>query len=110
MRLEFSPYIAFHVKDYGRAVEFYRDVMGMQLIQAGEAEAEFKCGPITIFVEPGDQQKVFFEFKTDDLASAKEAFVKAGCRLEATKTPEGQASCFVFDPFGMIFHLWQESS
>jgi len=98
MRLEFSPYIAFQVKDYERAVEFYREVMGMDLVQVGETEAELKSGPITLYVEP------------DDLASAKVALQKAGCGLEATTTPEGHESCFVYDPFEMIFHLWQEQT
>ena len=107
MKFEFSPYIAFQVKDYARAVSFYEKVMGMQVAQATEGEAELRCGPITFYAEPGEERKVFFEFKTDDLAAAKEALCTAGCIFKETKTPEGDLSYFVTDPFGMVFHLWQ---
>lgn len=109
MRFEFSPHIAFQVKDYEAAKVFYEQVMGMRLVRAGEDETEFRCGPITFYVEPGEQRAVFFEFKTDDLAAASSALLKAGCRLEGTLTPEGEGSYFVHDPFGMVFHLWQET-
>lgn len=42
MRLEFSPHRAFQVKDYKKAVSFFQQVMGMDLVRAGQYEAELK--------------------------------------------------------------------
>jgi len=110
MKLTFSPYIAFQVENYTEAVRFYAEIMGMDLVHAGEGEAELRSGPITFYVEPGDQRAVFFEFKTDDLAVAQEILRNAGCRIEPATTPEGNPSCFVYDPYGLIFHFWESDS
>ena len=40
MRLEFSPYIAFRVKDCEKALGFREQVMGIQLIRAGGHEVK----------------------------------------------------------------------
>jgi len=107
MRLEFSPHVAFQVKEYQKAVKFYTEVMGMKLTKATESEAELSCGPITFYAEASQNQTTFFEFKTDNLAKAKEEFVMAGCRLVPETTPEGHESCYVYDPYGLVFHLFE---
>jgi catechol 2,3-dioxygenase-like lactoylglutathione lyase family enzyme len=108
MRLEFSPHVAFQVKDYQNAIRFYTEVMGMKLVQANEREAELSCGPIMFYAEASEGKTTFFEFKTDDLSKAKIEFLAAGCRLEPETTPEGHESCYVYDPYGMVFHLFEE--
>jgi catechol 2,3-dioxygenase-like lactoylglutathione lyase family enzyme len=110
MRLEFSPHIAFQVKDYQNAIRFYSEVMGMKLVELKEGESEFSVGPLTFYAEASDKGTVFFEFKTDDLETAMQEFVAAGCRLVPETTPEGHASCYVYDPYGLVFHLFEEKS
>ncbi len=34
MKFEFSPYIAVQVKNYDRAIAFYKNVMGMEFVEA----------------------------------------------------------------------------
>lgn len=111
MNLRFSPHVAFQVKDYQKAVSFYTDIMGMKLAKAVDAnkeEAELSCGPMTFYAAAGDKNTVFFEFATDDLGTAKEEFLAAGCRLVPETTPEGHESCYVYDPYGLVFHLFQD--
>lgn len=110
MHFEFSPHIAFQVDDYPNAVRFYQDVMGMTLVKAGETETALSCGPITFYVESGMPRKLFLEFKTGDLAEAKELFRQAGCKLEPSTTPEGFEGCYVTDPYGLLFHIWHEKA
>ena len=110
MRLEFSPHVAFQVKDYPNAIRFYSEVMGMKLVEATEREAELKSGPMTFYAEAGEKGTIFFEFKTNNLAKAKEKFIEAGCRLVPETTPEGHESCYVYDPYGLVFHLFEDKS
>jgi methylmalonyl-CoA/ethylmalonyl-CoA epimerase len=75
-RLSRIGQIAVTVKDLPRAIEFYRDRLGMQfLFQAPPALAFFQCGDIRLLVEvPADQEfqrpgSVLY-FVVDDLAAA----------------------------------------
>ena len=57
-RLSTIGQIAMPVKDLSRAIEFYRDRLGMQfLFQARPGLAFFQCGSIRLLVEvPADQE------------------------------------------------------
>ena len=57
-RLSTIGQIAMPVKDLSRAIEFYRDRLGMQfLFQAPPGLAFFQCGSIRLLVEvPADQE------------------------------------------------------
>jgi len=107
MKLEFCPYVAFKVKDYPNAIRFYKDVMGLSLSEPSPGAAEFTCGPITFYPEDRENPALYFEFKTDNLALAKAEVIAAGCRIE----PGGDESesCYVHDPYGFTFHLYEES-
>ena len=42
MKFEFSPHIAFQVKDYVKAKDFYEKILGMEIISTSETETHFK--------------------------------------------------------------------
>ena len=108
MDFEFSPHIAFQVKDYEAAIEFYEKMLGMEVVHTDENETEFRCGPITFYVERSDDCHTFFEFKVDNLQDAIMRLKRAGCKTRETSVPEGPRSYIVTDPYGMRFHLWEE--
>jgi catechol 2,3-dioxygenase-like lactoylglutathione lyase family enzyme len=107
MAFEFSPHIAVEVKDWEKAVAFYRDVLGMELKRESKDEAELGCGLVTFYVENNPQQRTWLEFRVDDVEAAKAALEAAGCEARATRTPEGSTSYLVSDPFGLRFHIFQ---
>lgn len=104
MPLEFSPNIALEVTDRDRAVALYRDVLGMRHVGEENGEAVLKSGPMTFYVGESPQGRVYFEFKTTDLAQTRAALLNAGCEL----TQEHSAKSLMFaDPFGLRFHVYE---
>jgi catechol 2,3-dioxygenase-like lactoylglutathione lyase family enzyme len=105
MEFEFSPYVAFQVKDYAKAVKFYKDVLGFEVVKDGDAETHFKKGPLNFFAENSDKGSTFFEFKVSSVAEARKLLESEGCYV----TQEYSAkSIMIADPYGMKFHIWEE--
>jgi catechol 2,3-dioxygenase-like lactoylglutathione lyase family enzyme len=105
MKFEFSPHIAFQVKDYDNAISFYRDVIGMEVVSSSPKETHMKCGPMNFYIENSDGGFTFFEFRVDSVARAEELLESKGCRV--THTYSDKSKMFA-DPYGMRFHIWEE--
>lgn len=108
MKLEFSPYIAIHVQDYEKAVDFYKRVLGMDFIDAkGNDTYLNKDGINFVFEKAGKAGMVFFEFMTDNLTEARAALEKEGCKVTQQYN---EHSMMFSDPFGMNFHVWEDGA
>ena len=105
MKFEFSPYIAVQVKDYDKAKKFYEEVLGMEIIESSEKETHFKKDGINFCMENSGSGSTFFEFKVDDVITAKKELEKEGCRVTETYSDK---SLMFADPYGMKFHVWSE--
>lgn len=112
MAFHYSPHIAVQVENVEAAVQLYEHVLGMERvaktddISCGENEVILRKGPITLYVEEGKRGATFFEFKVDDIQEAEAALLAVGCTI----TQEFSAtSKMVADPFGLCFHVWQET-
>ena len=103
MKFEFSPHIAFQVKDYDNAKEFYEKVLGMEIISTSENETHFKKGNMNFYMERSDSGSTFFEFKVDDVKAARAELEKEGCKVTQEYSDK---SIMIADPFGMKFHIW----
>ena len=108
MKFKFSPHIAFHVRDYDRAVEFYENVLGLKQVYHDENETEFECGPIHLYAENNEAGMTLFEFEVNDLDEAVATLVENRCAAVETSTPEGDRSFMITDPFGLKFHLFEK--
>jgi len=61
MKFEFSPYVAVQVKDYAKAIDFYKRVMGMEFIEQKGNDTYLKSGPMSfVFENAPDGKSVFF--------------------------------------------------
>ncbi|MGB4851703.1 MAG: VOC family protein [Ignavibacteria bacterium] len=105
MKFEFSPHIAFQVRDYEKAKKFYEDILGMENIKSTEKETHFKSGNINFYMENNEGGFTFFEFKVENIKEAKELLEKEGCHI--TKV-YGEKSIMFADPYGMRFHIWED--
>lgn len=105
MKFEFSPYVAFHVKNYDKAIDFYKSVLGWDLVKKDDKETHFRCGIMNFFAESSDKGYTFFEFKTDNMNEAKELLEKNGCIV--TEVYNDKSMMFK-DPYGMCFHIFEE--
>jgi methylmalonyl-CoA/ethylmalonyl-CoA epimerase len=78
--------IALTVKDIGRAVEFYRDQLGMRFLLQATGMAFFDCGGIRLLLGlPEANQETFrsiIYFKVDDIQAATDALKSRGVVFE----------------------------
>lgn len=105
MKFEFSPHVAFQVKDYSKAKEFYVKILGMEVVKSSEKETHFKCGLLNFYMENSPSGFTFFEFKINDVNEAKKELEKEGCRVTQVYSDK---SLMIADPYGMRFHIWQD--
>lgn len=106
MKFEFSPHIAFQVKHYKKAKEFYEKIIGMEVVSSSEEETHFKKDGINFYAESSEKGNTFFEFRVDDIAGAKKLLEEEGCRITHVYS---ERSMMIADPYGMCFHIWQEA-
>jgi catechol 2,3-dioxygenase-like lactoylglutathione lyase family enzyme len=105
INFEFSPYIALQVRDFDKAVEFYKNIFGMDLIKKYQKEAHFKKGKFNFFVEKQKPGRVILEFKVEDFDEAKELLESQGCTIVMLYNKK---SALFLDPYGVTFHIFQE--
>ncbi|MBI3260201.1 MAG: VOC family protein [Ignavibacteriae bacterium] len=103
--LKFSPHIAFQVTNYEKALAFYIDVLGFELVKHGEKESHLRLGEMNFYVEDSAKGYTFLEFTTDDIEDIKTKLENSGCQLEKTHM---EKSFMVEDPYGFRFHVWQK--
>ena len=103
MNFTFSPHIAIQVKDYEKAKEFYEKVLGMEVVSTSDRETHFKKDGINFYMESSDSGFTFFEFKVDDVKSARAELEKKGCSVTQEYS---EKSIMMADPFGMRFHIF----
>jgi catechol 2,3-dioxygenase-like lactoylglutathione lyase family enzyme len=106
MKFEFSPYVAVQVKDYDKAIDFYKRVMGMEFVEAKDNDTYLKSGPMCFVFENNPEGKsVFFEFKVSNVKEARKLLDKEGCKVTCVYS---EKSIMFSDPYGMNFHVWEE--
>lgn len=87
-------------------VAFYRDKIGLKIIEADSEQAEFDTAPTRLFVNNGPGPKLLFELLVPDLESAREDLLAKGCEIVRW---EGRGkTCYVRDPFGFVFNVWED--
>ncbi|HTV73662.1 MAG TPA: VOC family protein [Candidatus Acidoferrales bacterium] len=110
-------FIAYSVRDVPRAVEFYRDVVGLEPGQAfGDHWVEFNVGPMafgigngeTLGFIPGNSTGAAFE--VDDIEAMRDRFVAKGVAVSELHTFPNCSAVFVTDPEGNRFSLHQRKA
>ena len=80
--------IAVNVRDLPRAVNFYRDVLGMQhLFDAGPKLSFFDCGGVRLMLGPAEQPEFdhpgsILYYRVADLEAAYQELVAKGVRFQ----------------------------
>ncbi|MBS1516464.1 MAG: VOC family protein [Bacteroidetes bacterium] len=105
MKFTFSPHIAIQVKDYGKAVSFYENVLGMKPEKRSEKETHFSKDGINFYIENSGGGSTFFEFRVESVKQAQEILEAEGCKVTQVYS---EKSKMISDPYGMKFHIWEE--
>ncbi len=79
--------IAINVHDTTRAVEFYRDTLGLKLLFTAGQLAFFDCGGVRLMLSPPekpefDHPSSILYFKVDDIQSAYDRLLQRGVKTE----------------------------
>jgi catechol 2,3-dioxygenase-like lactoylglutathione lyase family enzyme len=102
-----SPNIAVRTAKFAEAVDFYTHVLGFKDHSEDPHFPDFDANPITLFVLEDDEiSGPVMELFVNDLESARDKLVTNGCKVLCWKG-KGK-DCYVQDPFGVIFNLWQD--
>ena len=107
MKFQMSPNVAVRTKKFTEAVDFYSNVLGF-VDRASDPElADFDANPLNIFVLEDDEfSGPVMELFVDDLEAAREILEANGCTVLRWRG-KGQ-DCYIQDPFGVIFNIWEQ--
>jgi predicted enzyme related to lactoylglutathione lyase len=106
MRYRISPNIAVRTGQYGKAVDFYAALLDLPNRSQSPDIADFKADPLNLFViEDEEISGSVMELFVDDLEQAKDDLVAMGCEVIRWRG-KGQ-DCYVKDPFGVMFNVWE---
>ncbi len=80
--------IAINVHDTARAVEFYRDTLGLPLLFTAGPFAFFDCGGVRLMLTPPERPEFdhpasILYFKVGDIQSAHARLVQLGVKMES---------------------------
>jgi len=89
-----------------RLVEFYKDVLGFDVIDKIGNAYELKTEPIRFFVDQAEPRELVLELLVPDLEAARDELIAAGCRV-ITWQGKGK-DCYIRDPFGTTYNLWED--
>ena len=109
MNYRMSKNIGFQVEDVEKAKLFYETVMGLkEPARSDVEEVEFQTNYNAIFLIPGSENLgPVMEIVVNNLEEAKVYLVENGCEIVRW---EGKGKdCYVRDPFGMIFNVWEQN-
>lgn len=108
MEFKISKNIGFQVKDVEEAKLFYKNVLGFkQPKQSFVNEVELRTDYNTIFlIEGSENLGPVMELVVKNLEEAKNHLLENGFIIVRW---EGKGKdCYVKDPYGMIFNVWEE--
>ena len=105
MTYKLSHCICIETPDSEAAALFYQDVFGMEFSMKEGNSIELKSGDRLLYFENAQEHRTIFEFTVDDLMAARTELEGKGCtvlRWEGKGKP-----CYMRDPFGNLFNLYQ---
>lgn len=106
MKLKMSQNIAVRTADLPAAVRFYSEIIGFPVLSQNAEQTDLRAGPFNLFIiEDAAFLGPVMELYVDDLEQAKEMLLEHGC--EVIRWQGKGKDCYVRDPFGVVFNLWE---
>lgn len=102
-----STNIAIRTKNIDKAKVFYSEFLGFSVNDHTPTELELDANPMTLYViEDNNSSSPIMELYVNDLEKAKKKLISKGCKI--LKWEGWGKDCYVQDPFGVIFNIWEE--
>ena len=99
--------IIIRTENWAEALQFYRSVLNLPMMEQGDTIVGFETGSFCLYVEQGKEHGPVFEFLVSDVQAAKRKLVAAGCSV--IEEDPGIPRCYIRDPYGMVFNVGQAS-
>lgn len=108
MKFRMSPNIAVRTQgQFAEAVHFYTNVLGFQNRSNDPNLGDLDANLINLFIlEDTEFRGPVMELFVDDLEEARKTLEANGCKVLRWHG-KGQ-DCYIRDPFGVIFNIWEE--
>ena len=106
MPYKFSKCICLQVTDIEKAREFYEKIMGLEVVHQEKDSVELRAGENRVFLDEGKWMGPILEFLVPHVEAAKVELSEAGCEVVQWEGKGGR--CYMRDPYGFIFNLYQE--
>ncbi len=106
MPYKFSRCISFQTSESIAAVEFYRAVLGFEVVEKLDMCVELRAGQNRIFVESGESPVTVHELIVPNLDAARADLLANGC--DVIKWEGKGKDCYIRDPFGFMFNIWED--
>lgn len=104
MKFTLTNDIAIHVPDLKKSVDFYRDVLGLVLIEVNVEYARFRNGEANIYLNKSDRViPPILSFSVDDINEAKAYLTGSGCSIIS----DSGKSIYAKDINGIVFDFIQ---
>ncbi len=109
MNTKLCKYISVNVRDYEKAIDFYSETLGWDLIDYNPKETKFKKNGYYLRLTNNEQDAgiAHLEYEVEDITSAKTELKKQGCEIVKTNSSK---SLIYADPFGLHFHVYEKES
>ena len=109
LTLKKSNNVAILTRDIQLARKFYADVLHLPIVKESATKIEFQTGESCFYIIKNDEiQNTVLEYLVNNLEAAKEYLLENGC--EIVKWEGKGRDCYMKDPFGTIFNLWEEKT
>lgn len=106
-KFKMSTNVAIWTDRKDQAVDFYLRVLGFPQRPDASEFVNIDAHPLTFYIgEADDIEGPVMELFVDDLQAAKEHLVANGCTI-LRWWGKGQ-DCYVRDPSGVIFNIWED--
>ena len=84
---------------------FYKEAFGMEVYEETADEAGLTTGDRILYVANEPEPGFVYEFFVPDVETAREELLAKGCEIVVW---EGKGRpCYLRDPFGFVFNLWE---
>ena len=106
MKFKMSTNIAVQTNEPENAIEFYTNVLGFKDRTAEPDFDGLDANPLRMFVQKDEQVSgLVMELFVEDLEEARKYLLENGCKIIRW---EGVGKdCYMEDPFGLRFNIWQ---
>jgi len=105
MKFELSNNIALQHPDWKNSEFFYKEILGLDTTME-KSHLHIQSGGVNLYImENNELRGTVMEFNVDDVEEAKSYLEKNGCTV--IKWEGRRKDCYMHDPFGLVFNLWE---